>query len=96
MVRSEHRGHKMELYNGKWVYSDNKQSVADFKRPCGYCGNDATKEGHDRCLGTLKGLMNACCGHSNIKKTFVQFLDGHIIRGEDARIIIDILKKELS
>jgi hypothetical protein len=95
MTKSNYRGHKIELYNGKWVYSDNKQPVDTFKRLCGYCGNKKTIEGHDGCLGTLKGLMNACCGHGNIKETYVQFLDGHTVRGKDAKIIIDILKKEI-
>jgi hypothetical protein len=92
MVKSEHRGHKMELYNGKWVYSDNKQAVKDFNRPCGYCALESTKEGHDGCLGTLKGLMNACCGHGNINEAYIQLSNGSVIRGQKARDFIGKLK----
>ena len=30
---------------------------------CPHCGNPPTPEGHDACLGTLKGVEYACCGH---------------------------------
>jgi hypothetical protein len=87
------RGHKIEFINNGWVYSDNKQPTAETHklRACGKCGKKETKEGHDACLGTLKGLMNACCGHGK-NKPYVQFLDGHIIDGNNAKIIIGILK----
>ena len=42
-------------------------------KSCGYCGKDNTPEGHDGCLGTLPGLMNACCGHGIESGTYVQF-----------------------
>jgi len=40
---------------------------------CGHCGRDATPEGHDGCVGTLIGVMNACCGHGNPEAAYVQF-----------------------
>lgn len=60
---------------------------------CNHCKLTYGPEGHDACLGELIGLMNACCGHENKELSYVQFLDGECIRGQDALIIIDILKK---
>jgi hypothetical protein len=37
--------------------------------------------------------MNACCGHGDIEDAYVQFLDGFSISGEDAIIILEVLKK---
>jgi hypothetical protein len=95
MTTSKYRGRDIEILSKDWVYSDTKESVhkAYKTRSCGKCGNHSTKEGHDSCLGTLKGIMNACCGHGDREETYIQFLDGTDVRGEDARIIIDILKK---
>lgn len=92
------RGHQIELENDVWVYSDDKSSVLynHKKRPCGKCNQFPTPEGHDACLGTLPGLMNACCGHGFRKETYVQFLDGHAIHGEDAILMIEILKRNVS
>lgn len=45
------------------------------------------------CLGSLAGVMNACCGHGDITEAYVQFLDGFCIRGRDAKIVLGILKK---
>jgi hypothetical protein len=94
MTKSKLRGHDIEENNGVFIFSDNKEKTVGIDRPCGHCGLDRTKDGHDYCLGTLKGLMNACCGHGDIKETYIQLLDGFTIRGKDALIIIDILKKE--
>lgn len=95
MSKSTLRGHKIEFDNGEWVYSDTKESTVNTwtKRPCGYCGLENTKEGHDGCLGTLVGVMNACCGHGEEKEAYVQFLDGNTISGKDGLTILDILKK---
>lgn len=60
--------------------------------PCSRCLKNPDENGHDACLGTLKGLMNACCGHGNDKSAYVQFLDGSCVRGKDAITIIKILK----
>jgi hypothetical protein len=76
------------------VFTDTKESTINFRdRPCGKCGEYATEEGHDACLGTLHGVMNACCGHGDIEDAYVQFLDGFSISGEDAIIILEVLKK---
>jgi hypothetical protein len=74
------RGHKIEKVNNQYVYSDTKEPTAGNVRNCGYCGLPNTKEGHDGCLSTLKGAMNACCGHGH-EEAYVQFENGMIIRG---------------
>lgn len=97
MIKSKNRGN--EIYfnesDNKWYYSDTNLSVSDTheNHQCGNCGKHYTEEGHDACLGTLIGLMNACCGHGNIDECYVQFWDGECVRGEDAKTIQNILKK---
>jgi len=89
------RGHKIECVNGEWVYSDTEEPTVsgNSKRACGVCSEHRTKEGHDACLGTLPGLMNACCGHGVEDEAYVQFLDGFSVHGSDAAGIISILKR---
>lgn len=60
------RGHKI-YFDTKWRYADNNQ-IADDSRPCLRCKEYPTKEGHDNCLGTLKNVKHACCGHGVIKE----------------------------
>jgi len=91
-MKDKLRGHKIEKINKKWVYSDTKQPTAGTIRECGQCGMSNTKEGHDGCLGTLPGLMNACCGHGDTREAYVQFLDGSVIGGADAVTIQDIIR----
>ena len=71
------------------------KTTTDIGKPqCSVCNLKRTPEGHDGCLGTLKGLMNACCGHGGkAEGAFVQFLDGSTIKGEDAEAIQEILKR---
>jgi len=97
MVTSKNRGN--EIYfkeeNKIWYYKDTNLSVPNthLDHHCGNCGNDYTEEGHDGCLGTLVGIMNSCCGHGNVSESYVQFWDGEVITGRDAKIIQDVLKK---
>jgi len=95
MVKSKNRGNDIEFINNVWIYSDSQEPVASnhTHKPCGHCDRAYTEEGHDGCLGTLQGLMNACCGHGNIEEAYVQFWDGSCVRGQDAKTIQDILKK---
>ena len=80
--------------SGNWRYwSDKKLVSSDPNRKCGRCGIKPTSEGHDGCLGTLPGLMNACCGHGETSKAYIQFLDKSVVRGKSATIIITELKK---
>ena len=37
------------------------------KSSCRECGLKRDEDGHDPCLGTLPGVMNACCGHGKIR-----------------------------
>lgn len=89
------RGHKIEPKGGEWIYSDTKESTIETweSRPCGHCGLFNTKEGHDGCLGSLIGVMNACCGHGQTNEAYIQFLDGNCIRGNDAINVINVLKE---
>jgi len=58
------RGHKIEIdfIKSIWVYADNKESIKNV-RPCIRCGKMPTEEGYDACLGYLKDVKHACCGH---------------------------------
>lgn len=95
MNKSDLRGHEIELINGEWVYSDTKEPTQATwqNRPCGYCGKHNTPEGHDGCLGTLPGVMNACCGHGQINGAYVQFPNGFSVHGKDAIAIMSKLKE---
>lgn len=94
IVKSYLRGHEIEFLNGEFIYTDTKKpTISTYEtRPCGHCDMSQTTEGHDGCLGTLKGVMNACCGHGQINDSYVQLLDGHTIHGNDADTILNILK----
>ncbi len=96
MITSNLRGHQIEFVNGEWIYSDTKELTVTTHgtRPCGYCGKGYTKEGHDACLGTLPNVMNACCGHGNIHEAYIQFWDGNIIRGIEAKTVMEACKHE--
>ena len=81
-VKSFHRGHAViwcTSTNG-WLYADKGQSIKDDKRHCGHCGKQGVKD-HDYCLGTLPGVANACCGHGDRSRAYIQFTNGLIIRG---------------
>ena len=62
MIYSHSRGHKTYFDGNNWRYVDNNEIVNDM-RPCKRCGKTPTKEGHDACLGYIKGVKSACCGH---------------------------------
>ena len=95
MVKSKLRGHEIEIVKGVYIYSDNGKSVIeDLERPCNKCNKKRTSEGYDACLGTLKGIMNACCGHGEVNEAYIQFPDEHCIRGKDALRIFEVLRKE--
>lgn len=83
------RGHKIELKKGAWYYSDTKQPCSD-RRECGFCGKYDTLEGHDGCLGTLDGVINACCGHGLTRDAYVQLASGPRLAGQQA---LDFINK---
>jgi hypothetical protein len=82
-LRSTHRGHEIVLTDEHgWIYSDTgKPTLDDPARPCGYCDRPNTPEGHDACLADLPGVINACCGHGEPRKSYIQFADGRCVRG---------------
>ena len=85
MTHSKHRGHPIEFTNSTWIYSDNKQPVSsEPNRSCGNCGKQQTTEGHDGCIGTLHGVMNACCGHGSDDEAYIKYENGKELRGEEA------------
>lgn len=43
------------------------------KQKCSHCGLNRTQEGYDGCIGELKGVANACCGHGEDNAAYVQF-----------------------
>jgi len=88
------RGHNIELKNGEWYYLDNGMpTISTWKsRCCGHCGKHNSKAGHDGCIGTLKNVMNACCGHGIEDEAYIQFADS-IITGKNALIVIERIKK---
>lgn len=96
-VRSKSRGNNTIFQNDEWVYESTQLSVAGTHKemPCGHCGRQYTEEGHDACLGTLIGVMNACCGHGKESEAYVQFWDGECIRGKDALVIMEVLKRQI-
>ncbi|MFD2704219.1 hypothetical protein [Salibacterium lacus] len=89
------RGHSIEYDGEKMVYSDTKEMVSgNYPTTCGHCGLAETPEGHDGCLGTLEGIMNACCGHGGKHEgAYIQFWDRTCVRDEDALTIVEILKR---
>ncbi len=89
------RGNKIIKIGEQWFFADNHEPVDTTweTKPCAKCTKGPTPEGHDHCLGTLPGLMNACCGHGSERSAYVQFLDGVSIHGPSATIILEELKQ---
>ncbi len=82
------RGHAIKPTGDSdgFVFCDTGESTIDTwkDRPCGHCDLFNTPEGHDGCLGTLLGVMNACCGHGNPAEAYVQFSKDHDLRSQEA------------
>lgn len=84
MVSSKLRGHGIVFIKGEWLYNDTKIPTINNERDCGECERSDTVDGHDGCIGTLPNVMNACCGHGIISEAYIQYWDGHCLRGQDA------------
>lgn len=86
------RGNQIEKSEDQYIYSDTKEPVSStwLEKPCGYCGLNFTKEGHDGCLKTIPNVINACCGHGNEIDAYIQYETGKIIQGKEA--IDELLK----
>ena len=79
MLHSTRRGWPIESVHGDaWVYSDTKEPVGAVDGPCGKCGG---ADDHDKCLGMLPGVVNACCGHGRREDSYIQFVNGVTVRG---------------
>lgn len=80
-AKSYSKGHKIEYQIDKgWVYSDNKESI-DKERVCKRCGN-RRKDGIDYCIGKLKNIRAACCGHGQ-EEPYVMYEDGTVEEFKD-------------
>ena len=88
MVKSKDRGHDIVFVGREWLYKDTMTPTYDNPRSCWYCGEKNTSEDHDACVGTLAGVINACCGHGNTEDAYVQFPGGRCIGGENALAFI--------
>lgn len=67
------RGHEcyFDEAAGFWRYSDTKERAEENERPCKRCGKMPTADGHDACLGKIKGVSHCCCGHGETDAYFV-------------------------
>jgi len=95
-IKSYLRGNEIEKNSdGDFVYSDSKELTKENheNRTCGKCGKHRTVEGHDYCLGTLKLVMNACCGHGFDSEAYIQFFNGETVRGVKAIAIYRSMSK---
>ena len=45
-------------------------------RACAHCDLPYGESLHDPCLGTLEGVVEACCGHGNESRRYVSYADG--------------------
>ena len=103
--KEENKG--IHLFRGNLVYRDSEgeyryvdtdelTSETHMYRPCGYCMKFNTKEGYDACLGALpkEKVMNACCGHGEANKAYVQYWDGNSVQGIQAVHKQKLLKLE--
>lgn len=50
------------------------------EQTCILCKRHRTPEGHDPCIANLPGVNFGCCGHG-VKKGYVSFKDGTVLRG---------------
>lgn len=80
------RGHAIApRRDGAFVYlSDGVPVTEDPSRPCGHCHLPNRPDGHDACIGHLKDVTNACCGHGIPYHAYVQFADGGRLAEADA------------
>lgn len=79
------------MVDGLFYFADTMEPTVEAweGRPCGHCGLRKTPDGHDGCLGTLPGVVNACCGHGTTMDAYVQYADGADLRGAAALAWMD-------
>lgn len=73
MAESYIRGHKIIFSRifKQWVYADTMKPITQDERACIRCGKSPTAEGHDNCLGRIKEVKYACCGHGITNEYFI-------------------------
>ena len=83
MVSSTWRGHTIIRAGDHWEYEDNGVCVVkDPRRTCGICSKPQLPGcDDDPCLGTLPGVLNACCGHGRREESYIQFENGLLVQG---------------
>jgi hypothetical protein len=92
MTTSTLRVHKI-VFDEERCYTNGESTARTWEeRTCGRCGQYPTPKGHDRCLGTLPGVTNACCGHGKAGSAYVQFDDWVCIRGAAALYFFEEMK----
>ena len=75
----------MRYVEDAWRYAETGLLVSDDSEPaCGECGEAMTPEGHDGCLGTIPGVVNACCGHGTEAEAYVVLDGGRRLAGREA------------
>lgn len=82
MITTRFRGLDIFFNGNNWI--DKNGEIIKDEQVCCKCKKSPTLEGHDSCLGTLKGVKNACCGHGHIEDTYVQFDNDKVLRGVEA------------
>lgn len=75
--------------NMKTMINPPDQSIN--RMPCVKCGKLPTKENHDACLGTLPGVVDACCGHG-VTEAYINFENGLTLRGS---LVIEFVQANL-
>ena len=80
------RGHEVFYDGDDWYYKDTKQLASLFQqsqRACWLCEevpvrctepecDDYWQGFHDPCIGHVKGVMSACCGHGRKNPYWVE------------------------
>ena len=91
LAYSYSNGHDIYWDGYNWRYEDTNEIIS-HNRKCPRCNQLPTEQGHDSCLGELKGVKFACCGHGIIDRCYITFDDGKVIRGIEAVKYINNLK----
>jgi hypothetical protein len=71
MITSYSRGHKIYYDGIKWRFVDNNE-IDNSVRECRRCGRKPTKDGYDACIGHIKNVTSACCGHGVEEKYIIK------------------------
>ena len=86
-----HRGHAMRI-RGRCVAGTQRRACwcqTTRSQRAGTAESRLHRKRHDGCLGTLPGVVNACCGHGTDGEAYVSLDDGRRLAGLDALGWID-------